>query len=397
MGVERRKNAIYRGGMEVGGSIFAQMFTIAATLYYPLYQLIVLVFTLGLCLRYANLSNRRLLGSAEVNYSQLVPAVVLMLFVAFFIGFRPTGSNVFGDTVMYALNYESAWGWFDPSDIDGDWVFNYIMGYMAGQRMPLSWFFTVIDLLYFGLMYLACLKMFPRDSLLAFVVYLGAFSTFSFGTNGIRNGMAASIFLCALAFWRSKVLVVGLALLSFATHHGMMLPACALLCVWLVPRPRLWMAVWVVCLIIAALHITWFQDLFAQLTDESGEGYLATENMGEWGGTLEGKFRYDFVLYSAIPLWVGWRAMKKLHRPSARYRAVFNCYALCNSIWMLCMFANFTNRIAYLSWFLIPILLVYPYLRQEFVRRQYKELSLVAALHFAFTLFMWLIYYKVLK
>lgn len=382
--------------MEVGGSIFAPMFTTVATLYYPIYLTIVTVLTVILVSRYITYPNSRLIGAVKVNYAQMVIAVVLAVFLAFFIGFRPV-VGVFADTVSYAEMYDVYWGWFTPPSIDDDFIFNYIMRYMAGQRMPISWFFTVIDLLYFGLMYLACLKMFPRDSLLAFVVYLGAFSTFSFGTNGIRNGMAASIFLCALAFWRSKVLVVGLALLSFATHHGMMLPACALLCVWLVPRPRLWMAVWVVCLIIAALHITWFQDLFAQLTDETGEGYLSTENMGEWGGTLEGKFRYDFVLYSAIPLWVGWRAMKKLRRPSARYRAVFNCYALCNSIWMLCMFANFTNRIAYLSWFLIPILLVYPYLRQEFRRRQYREFAIVVVAHLAFTLFMYTIYYRYLR
>lgn len=367
---------------------------IAANLYYPICMLLVVVLTLAMCMQYSHYTNRRLLTAWKASQGQMMAAVTLVVFLSLFLGFRPISGRYFGDTASYALDYERQFGWFDPNNISGDWLFNYIMGWMAGQSLPIAYFFTTINALYFGLMYLACLKMFPRDSLFAFVIYLGAFSTFSYGVNGLRAGMAASIFLCALAWWRNKAVVVALCIASFLTHHAMMLPICAMACVWFMPFPKLWMTGWVVALFVALLHITWFQDLFAMLSDDVGEGYLATENTGEWGGTLEGRFRYDFVLYSAIPLWVAWRAMKRLRRPSPRYKAVFNCYTLCNTVWMLCMFANFTNRIAYLSWFLLPILLVYPYFRQEFISKQYKEVNTVAILHLGFTIFMWLVYYQ---
>ena len=60
---------------------------------------------------------------------------------------------------------------------------------------------------------------------------------------------------------------------------------------------------------------------------------------------------------------------------------------------MLCMYANFTNRIAYLSWFLYPIVLIYPYLNEDWGVNKYKIFSMVVFLHLSFTLFMSVIYY----
>ena len=69
-------------------------------------------------------------------------------------------------------------------------------------------------------------------------------------------------------------------------------------------------------------------------------------------------------------------------------------YLTCNGIWMLCMYAQFTNRIAYLSWFMYPILLVYPC--YAIVDKNHPLVLVrqkVVLLHLAFTLFMDLIYY----
>lgn len=106
-----------------------------------------------------------------------------------------------------------------------------------------------------------------------------------------------------------------------------------------------------------------------------------------------GGFRIDFIIYSAAPIIVGWIAFFKKKIISRKYRFLLNLYLLANSIWLLCMYAEFTNRIAYLSWFMLPIVLIYPFLNEEWGEDQYKTFRWVALGHLGFTLFMQYIFY----
>ena len=140
---------------------------------------------------------------------------------------------------------------------------------------------------------------------------------------------------------------------------------------------------WVICLIIAALHISYFQILFAGFTDEHGAEYLLSkENSG---------FRLDFILYSAVPIWVGYRMIYKYRIESSMYSFMLNLYLCTNAIWLLCMYSSFTNRISYLSWFMYPIVLLYPFVELKWSDEQPRYLRYVVYGHLAFTLFMALV------
>jgi hypothetical protein len=129
------------------------------------------------------------------------------------------------------------------------------------------------------------------------------------------------------------------------------------------------------------------------MSDESGAGYLST---AETDGITNG-FRPDFIFYSSFPIIAGYYAIIRNNYQSKFYTFIFNVYLLTNAIWMLCMYASFTNRIAYLSWFMLPIVLVYPFFDKQFVSRQYKKLNFVAGWHLMFTVLMQVIYYGLLK
>ena len=95
-----------------------------------------------------------------------------------------------------------------------------------------------------------------------------------------------------------------------------------------------------------------------------------------------------------MPILVGyWAVYKKRLQLSKIYTCLLNLYMTLNGTWMLCMYANFTNRIAYLSWFLYPIVLIYPYLNENWGPRRYKDFSKVMLAHLGFTLFMKFIFY----
>jgi hypothetical protein len=236
--------------------------------------------------------------------------------------------------------------------------------------------------------------MFPKDSFFAYIIYLAAFSTFSYATNGVKAGAAASLFLCAIAYkneqwWKSWLFLT----ISIGFHHSMILPIGAYLACSVYKNTRAYLAFWVICILIAAAHISFFQNLFMSMSDKSGTGYLSTT---ETDGITNG-FRPDFILYSSFPVIAGYYAVIRNNYQSKFYAFILNVYLLTNAVWMLCMYASFTNRIAYLSWLMLPIVLVYPFFDKQFVPHQYQKLNFVAGWHLMFTIFMQVVYYGLLK
>lgn len=319
-------------------------------------------------------------GSAYSAFS-----FIFAICIALFIGNRPI-SIEFVDMVDYDRTYSFLMGDYFYFDYEADnLIYDNWLAFMASNNVPVRTFFVIVAMVYFGLMWFACLRLFPKDTLLAFLVCLAAFSTFSYGTNGIKAGMATSIFLLALSF-RDKIWIsVPLALLTYGFHHSMTLVIVAYFCVLFIKKTKLYFIIWAVSFCLAALHITWFQHYFAGFTDEHGASYLLSQrNSG---------FRIDFIIYSAVPVFVGYLLTFKYGLFSKTYSIILNLYLLTNSVWMLCMYSNFTNRIAYLSWFLYPIVLLYPFVNLYWSDEQESYLKYAVYGHLGFTLFMTFIFY----
>ena len=50
-----------------------------------------------------------------------------------------------------------------------------------------------------------------------------------------------------------------------------------------------------------------------------------------------------------MPVLMGYMVKYKYRLEEKIYDMILNTYLVCNAVWMLCMYAEFTNRIAYLS------------------------------------------------
>ena len=358
---------------------------IPALYYHNIYLFIVTLITFYAMSQY----NRWGKQIGEKKSTQTI-AIILLLFLIWFIGTRPV-NFVFVDMVNYSQNYEMLFG----EKFGFDWnvdnlIWDNFFIWMASKSVSFETWIMVVAISYFALMYIACKKLFKRDVLLAFVVYLGAFSTFSYGTNGMKAGLAASLFLVAIAYRDKLWISIPVAFLSYGFHHSMIMVIAAYLIVLFYKNPKYYFGGWILCLIIAALHITFFQTLFAGFTDEHGAGYLmATES----GGYHITGFRLDFILYSAVPVYLGYQMLNKYKYQSATYSFLLRLYIIANAMWMLCMYAGYSNRIAYLSWFMYPFVLLYPFVSREKNQMQGKYFRWVVYGHLAFTLFMMFIYY----
>lgn len=350
-----------------------------AKYYQYLYLLIVTIITYFIC----NYSVR------HREKENLFPSILLCLLLILVIGFRPI-DRAFADTMAYAENWQ--FFYYEPFEFNfnaENLLFDNLYAYIASLGFNISVFFVIVSAIYFGSILIACRKLFPLNTLLAFVVYLGAFSTFSYGTNGIKAGAAAALFLLALAYRDKLYLSIIMLLLSWGFHHAMQVPIAAYVITLFIKNHKLYFFVWFICLLISTAHITYFQELFAGLTDNQGAGYLTNDEFN----TVKG-FRLDFILYSAIPVLMGYYVKFKYKWKDYLYDRILYVYLICNGVWMLCMYAAFTNRIAYLSWFMYPFLIIYPSLKIKNSKHPLVvNRNKFIGLHLGFTLFMFLIYY----
>lgn len=361
---------------------------IPAAYYKTIYLIIVTLMSLVAYIQYQHRN-----GLREFKHTTIDATTgALVLFMVLFIGFRPVSGQHFGDMVNYAswygIFYEGVPFHFDR-DTDNI-LFDNLYAWWGSERLGYTSFFACIATIYFGASYLGIRKLFPSHRLTAYLVFLSAFSTFSYATNGIKAGAAASLFIWAIGYRENLKVCIPLILISWGFHHSMVMVVAGFVLTLFMKNPKWYFYGWVFCFLMAALHITAFQHFFSDFTTEHGADYLLTEGGNE--GT-KGGFRIDFILYSAMPILVGYYAVfKKKMRLSPLYKDLLNLYLVLNGTWMLCMYASFTNRIAYLSWFLYPIVLIYPFLQEQWGKSRYKTFGLVMLGHLGFTLFMNIIY-----
>lgn len=361
---------------------------IDGSLYHSIYLIVVIILTIGCSNRYASYPAERI-GRQEKS-SQIGLAVLAVAFILF-IGLRPPHRS-FVDMNNYIAFYDAEQAGHSVFRFNPDTenlLFDNLFSYLAVNDFEITLFFAIIAAIYFGGTAWALARLFPKDAFYAYVVFLAAFSTFSYSTNGIKAGAAAAIFLVAFSY-RDKVwLSLLIALLSWCFHHSMYVVVAAYAVTLLLKNPKYYLGFWLVCIVLGLLHLNPFAQQMVELSDERGGRYLTASY--EWGGKTG--FRLDFLLYSSFPVVVGYYAIFMHKVKDALYSNLFNLYVLCNSLWILVMYVPFNNRIAYLSWFLYPVVLVYPLFKIRFIPRQYSMLNKVVWIQLAFLLFMSLIYY----
>ena len=356
---------------------------IPAEYYSLVYIIIVILFGIPVIQRYANRSVDTIenVGNEPVGKSLLF-TILIMLFV----GLRPN-SAVFADGPGYwAGILDHRWEFISYKGANYQFATKLLMSFLSSHNIHPRIGFIVFSAIIYGGAFIAMRKLFPRDTLLAMIMFFGNFGTFGGAVNGINSGMACSMFLCALAYKDNWKVCLFFLVISFGFHHSLELSIAAFIACLFYKNTKVYFYVWIISLILAILHVSYFQTLFASFTDNHGARYLLT-NEDSWVTGL----RLDFVAYSFAPIVLGWWISKKKEFQNS-YQFVFNVYLLMNSIWLLCMYASYTNRIATLSWSLFPVIILMPLLNDKVADNQYKVLSWFVIGQLSFTLLMAILY-----
>ncbi|UKM63953.1 EpsG family protein [Flavobacteriaceae bacterium GSB9] len=318
-----------------------------------------------------------------------VMGIFILIFITLLIGQRPITSRFgFGDTINYfkAFRAYSNGGQITEST---DLGWHFFMKTLS-NIVSVHTFFTICAFLYIFPMYKISKQLFHSYWYYVFFAFIVSFSFYTYGVNGVRNGVAASLFLWGLCF-RHKKIIMGLFFIwAILFHKTIMLPVLAYLLTYLYNQPKFYLKAWVICIPLSlAMGGVWISIFSSLGFGERLSGYLS----GDLGGGIPG-FRWDFLFHSFFAVFAGWYFIYKKKFKDAFYNQLLNTYLICNGFWVLIIRANFSNRFAYLSWFMMAIVIFYPLLKQPMFKHHHLMLVKIMAVYFSFTFLMYFVYYS---
>lgn len=254
-----------------------------------------------------------------------------------------------------------------------------------------GWFYLTACV-YVGNYMCAAWRFTRRYSYVLFLMMLCCFQYYAYATNTIRAGFAASFIILGLSFCNDLKKLTICLIIAVLCHKSMIIPVSAILLAWNFRRTNLFLLGWFLCFFVSYVWGEGIQERFSFLISETRTGYLTVDAAHT---AYKIGFRWDFLTYSMLPIILGWYYIFTLNFKNEFYEFLYRMYLTANGFWILVIRAAFSDRFAYLSWFLFPILLVYPLLSKQLYRDakdQAKMITLVMIGEFAFNFLMFLLY-----
>lgn len=308
---------------------------------------------------------------------------LVVVILSIILGYRP-GTIDFGDTALYQIIYET-----ERFTNTEEPIFDIIGLICRSLGLPTGLYLSLIAFLYTFLPFLF-LEKYSNSKWFSLLILLTSFSFMGYGINGIRNGLALSVLAYSFLFIDSEGKVKWLGLLvcyylAMGIHKSSMLPICAMLVsLFIVKEVKTAAIIWFVSIPISLLGGTAIAPLFLNLGfDNRLDEYLT--------GVFKTGFRWDFILYSIVPILLAYYIIYvKRIIVDQLYKVLINTYILSNAMWIIIINAAFSNRFAYLSWFMYPIVVAYPLLRYRIWPNHKSKVAMVLFFYYLFTYMMFL-------
>lgn len=231
----------------------------------------------------------------------------------------------------------------------------------------------------------------PSYSFVFVYASIVSFGFYSYGVNTLRAGFALSLLLVAMSQYKKSMLAVLLAGCAVLMHKSVLLPAGAFFLTRLYNKPKAYIIFWLGCLALSFANVSAVSNVLTPLLAGDDDRLQEYINLGDQNtNRYKTGFRYDFVVYSAVPIALGLYYILKIKVKDILYDRFLNTYLLANAVWLLVIRMAFTDRVAYLSWFLMPFLLLYPLLKYKLPLHQRLWTVAILSGIFGFTMLMYL-------
>lgn len=344
-------------------------------LYYSFLMFLSIFVFLGIS---EDISSRKNLNGKDI-FGKIVFVIVL-----FYMGLRPI-SFFFGDMGVYNQTFNDYLNGGEPN-YSKDVLFDFFI-YQMSKIGSATLFFFLCAFLYVYPVYIFSKKMFKDYWFYSFFMIIASFAFWAYGTNGIRNGIATSLFLYAFATDKVNLKYI-VFIVSLFIHQSLLLPIFAFGLTAIYKNPKVYFYSWLATIPLSLVLGGVFKAFFLSLgvvDDDDLSAYLGDFDQVSADVVLRVGFRWDFIIYSATGVFAGWYFIIKNNFTDKTYIRLFNIYLVLNGFWILIITANFSNRFAYLSWFMLGPIIIYPLLKQRFFNNQHKVVGLVVVFYTFFT------------
>ena len=312
-------------------------------------------------------------------------AIVLILYM----GLRPINIQ-FGDTVNYASEFRMIQEGRNRWGMENEWLFSALFHWFA-RNSNIHAFFLLCSVFYVGSLWLAMQRMFKDYYYIPFLIILSMFTFWSYGVNGVRNGVGASLFILALSYANNIPLMCLLAFIGTGFHTSVFMMIGAGIIAWFLNNSYLYLVIWVVSIGASYVAGGTIQDFLANIPffsfDDRFQGYLTQETDEANMVYVSGAFRWDFIAYSSLGTLIGYYFIFRRDFKDEYYHWIYNIYLITNAFWILVIRAAFSNRFAQISWFILPVVLIYPFMKKRFWTNHEKYLAYAIMLFYAYTFY----------
>lgn len=351
----------------------------STTIWLNITTIFALLYAIYLC----SLGNQKLLK----GNSMYIVSISIIILTTIYIGTRPI--TCYADTWLYTLMFNlvqsGVWSELPKVATEPFWI---TIEYFCIETTDASNWLFVIACFYIICMSIAAYRWLPKHFLIAIIFLFTAFSFWSYATNTIRNGMATSIAMLGLSFFirNKKEIFIGYALLIVATltHKSCMLIIIATTLALFLRNTKINISFWLICIVLSLIFQEQIKIIFSNIIpDERMQSYVNTNVSLEKFSKVG--VRWDFILYSAFPIFLGWVVISINKITNKTYLFILHTYIFANSFWVLINTIAYSDRFAYLSWFLYPILIVYPLCKFRIFKNQGIILGLLLIIFNIFT------------
>lgn len=361
------------------------------------YHIIYILFVFFLCLITSLIMvnsshNRIIVYTSSQFYGNLFLSFIIILFIIVFLGYR--SDKGFVDSLSYSILYNSYENYV-PINWEGEWLFVNFSYFCKEIGLSVSGYFLAIMIVYTSCMFLCSVILLQRNVWYATLIWLSSLSFYGYATNGLRNGMACSIVILAITIitkkelWKRIVAII-LMVIAFGIHRSTLLPSlCCIAALFQSKTTKNAIFFWLASIPVSFLLGNIFGDMFADFGFNDRSAYLENTEIIETSEmSLNTGFRWDFLLYSSMPVLMVWYLTIKRNFNDITYNIISNTYILANAFWIIVIRAEYSNRFAYLSWFIYPLVIAYPLIRFNIWENQNRKAGIILLLYSGFTLFM---------
>src|SRR5690606_6899205 len=134
--------------------------------------------------------------------------------------------------------------------------------------------------LYIFPLYFVTKRWFKQYWFYAFLMLIGSFSFWAYGTNGIRNGIATSLFLLAISREKKLFQILWLVV-AIGVHKTMMLPGLGFVLTWFYNKPKTYFYFWLVVIPLSLAMPGFWESFFGSIVEDDRAVYFTDDTYAE--------------------------------------------------------------------------------------------------------------------